>query len=363
MAILGILGFLSIIVGVIMLIVNLIRKKPKKVWGIVSISGLVVFIVAVIFSPPSGKSATQVSQPSATSGTGGQPAGGNQSLVTKNPTVNPNSQSASSSNYPDPTKIRQFFATSIGNAVLFRFELLEEHGYLVPADGTVQVDVFDDKYSLVYHKDFSVNSSQFIDYDTGYEIGKAFEWSSPLTEFKKGVANPNSPYYSGMGTLTFTTAAGKKLPEKDAAVPIPTFTSADWDELAKAAEEAYIKSAVTISQTLSKGNFEVTVTRVGRVGTLNNYIRVDIEVKNIGSDDYFRPSGIALIDFNGKQYPTASFSGILSANPKIIQGTTISGSAMFASVPNTLTSIKLVFKLGLDAQFNPYLFEYPLQLK
>ena len=52
MVALGIIGFFTIIVGILMVIISAIRKRRLRIWGIVAIVGLVLFIVGVSLSEP-----------------------------------------------------------------------------------------------------------------------------------------------------------------------------------------------------------------------------------------------------------------------------------------------------------------------
>lgn len=52
MVALGIIGFFTIIVGILMVIISAIRKRRLRIWGIVAIVGLALFIVGVSLSEP-----------------------------------------------------------------------------------------------------------------------------------------------------------------------------------------------------------------------------------------------------------------------------------------------------------------------
>ncbi len=136
------------------------------------------------------------------------------------------------------------------------------------------------------------------------------------------------------------------------------------------AEEEYNKNAIIVNKKISNDNFEVTVTKAGFFNLYNKwsnkkqYFRVDMEVKNIGSEsDYFSPSGMVIIDNQRNQYES-TFGGTLDTIfSKIYPGVTKKGYVLFKDVPMSVTSVKLVFELGYDAYFNPYLFVYNINLK
>lgn len=88
-----------------------------------------------------------------------------------------------------------------------------------------------------------------------------------------------------------------------------------------------------------------------------------MEVKNVGTEsDYFSPSGMAAIDNQGNQYER-TYGGTLDTFCKVYPGVTKKGYILFEGVPVSITSIKLVFELGYDENWNPYLFEYDINLK
>jgi len=97
-------------------------------------------------------------------------------------------------------------------------------------------------------------------------------------------------------------------------------------------------------------------------GEKKQYFRVDMEIKNIGKESqYFSPSSMVILDGKGNQYES-SFSGTLRTFSKIYPGVTKRGYVLFENVPQSLTSVRLVFELGYDSNFNPYLFEYDITL-
>jgi hypothetical protein len=130
------------------------------------------------------------------------------------------------------------------------------------------------------------------------------------------------------------------------------------------AEEEYAKYAIILNQKIIKGVFEVTVNKAGFFNHENKeYLRVDMQVKNIGSSmDYFLPSGMAILDNQGNQYEN-KYGGTLDTFSQIHPNITEKGYILFEGVPKTIGTVKLVFELGNDAQYNPYLFEYNITLK
>lgn len=232
------------------------------------------------------------------------------------------------------------------------------------SDGNVDLEIFDRVGNSLYHNKFDIKASEFVDYIyplTGQKTGKAYGWRVPISEIKKGVSSIGY----GIAVLIFTTPQGIKLKAMDKMVPIPTYTE---DELKQMTEEEYEKKATIVNQKISKGSFEVTVTKAGfftsyRWDKKKQYFRVDMEVKNIGSKaKYFSPSGMVIIDGQGNQYEK-TYGGTLDTFSKIYPGITKKGYILFENVPTSITSVKLMFELGYDENFNPCLFEYTINLK
>ncbi|RLJ06896.1 MAG: hypothetical protein DRP12_03255 [Candidatus Aenigmatarchaeota archaeon] len=262
-----------------------------------------------------------------------------------------------------PANINLFASSKEGEAIRFYFLLEDANGRNIPGDGHVKLEIFDDLNNSLYYKEFDVKASEFIDYQfelTGQGIGKAYEWRVPISEIKKGIS------YIGLGraVLTFVTPDGKKLYAEDTTVEIPTYTE---EELTEMAEEEYNKNATNVNKTIRKGNFEVTVTKAGffvlyEWGERKQYFRVDMQVKNVGSEsDYFSTSEMVIIDDQGNQHETSD--GTLDTFSKIYPGATKKGYILFEGVPENVTFVRLVFELGYDENFNPYLFEYNIRLK
>ena len=136
----------------------------------------------------------------------------------------------------------------------------------------------------------------------------------------------------------------------------------------QSSEEEYNKNAIDINKKISKGNFEVIVTKAGFfepedwIGK-KQYLRVDLEIKNIGNQsEYFSPEGIVIIDDQKNQYER-TFGGTIDGFSKIYPGVTKKGYVLFEGVPKTANSLKFVFELGYNKNLEPYLFEYEIPLK
>jgi hypothetical protein len=256
--------------------------------------------------------------------------------------------------------IATFTAVKEGAQYRFYFLLEDINGANTAAAGKVKVRVFDDVNSTLYVDEFDVKSSDYVDYQfklTGQEMGKAYEWRTPASQIKKGVAS-----MWGTAQLTFVTSDGTEIQAEDKTMNIPTYTQ---EELAQMAEVEYAKTATVVNKKLSKGSFEVTVEKIGFVNitkysTTTQYLRVDMIVKNVGSEsEYFSPSGMVLLSGQGKQYESA-YGGTLDTYSQIYPGITKDGYVLFEDVPTTETGLKLIFELGYDANYDQYTFQYQL---
>ncbi len=262
-----------------------------------------------------------------------------------------------------PANINQFASVQEGELIRFYFLLEDKGGINTVSDGNVQIEIFDDLNQSLYYKEFEVKASEFVDYVfqlTGTGIGKAYEWRIPIGDIEKGT----SILGFGRATLTFTTPDDKTLNAENTLVPIHSYTE---EELENMYEAEYEDSSTAIDKIITKGNFEITVRKVGYFNSLlfgvtNQYFRVDMEVKNVGSvSEYFLPSGLAIIDSQSIQYEY-TYGGTLDTLSTVYPDVMIKGYLLFEDVPKTETSLRLLFELGYDEYFNPYLFEYNINL-
>lgn len=259
--------------------------------------------------------------------------------------------------------VSMFECVTEGEIIRFYFVLEDENGQNTICDGNVEFQIIDELNDVIYSNEFNVKSSEFIDYEyklTGSPIGKAYEWRVSIADIEKGIS------LLGFGTaiLTFINSKGGTISAEYELVQIPTYSE---EELNDILEEEYINDSTTVNKKLSKGDFEVTAVRVGFFrkydwGEMKKYFRVDMIVKNIGSEQqYFDPSGVAIIDPNNNQYES-SYEGTLEI-VMIYPGVEKSGYFLFNDVPETLQHLNLVFEAGYDDNWDPYLFEYDINLR
>lgn len=257
--------------------------------------------------------------------------------------------------------ISNFIAIVDENTIEARFSLRDRSKEYVPGDGVGEVRIINSNEETVYTGSTNVKKEDFGTYTlilTGEEF-LAYVWEIPIDEIKKSTSSSGTIY------LKFRTKNGEFEEISDSVWGIPTYSE---EELMQLNDDAFLKTAVAINKKLSKGDFEVTVTRVGFFtplvtwGDEREYFRIDMEVKNIGSEkEYFSPSGLAVLDNRGNQYET-EYGGTLDTFSQIYPSVKKSGYILFGRVPKTSQNIKLVFGLGHDGNYDPYSFEYNIPL-
>jgi len=259
-----------------------------------------------------------------------------------------------------PVTVNTFSTVKEGELIRFYFLLADSSGNIIPRDGRVKLQILDDYQTLLYSNEFDVSSSQFVDYQiklTGAYLGKAYEWRVNSANFKKSFGS----YGYGKAYLTFTSSSDNRKLSSESSVTVPCYTS---EEIKQICEQQYLAASTTVNLKLTKGNYEVIVIRVGFFNDYSylekkQYLRVDIQAKNIGSQaSYFSPSGMAIIDNQNHQYDR-TYGGSMDLFSNIYPGVSKSGYILF-EVPNTVTSGKLVFQQGYDVHYNNYIFEYIL---
>lgn len=257
--------------------------------------------------------------------------------------------------------IGNFITIADENKIEARFSLSDSSKEYISGDGVGEVRIINSKGETVYTGSTNVKKEDFGTYTlilTGEEF-LAYVWEIPIDEIKKSTSSSGTIY------LKFRTKNGEFEEIDDSVWGLPTYSE---EELAQLNEEAFFKTSVAINKKLSKGNFEVTVTRVGFFtplvtrGDEKEYFRIDMEVKNIGSEkEYFSPSGLAVLDNQENQYEK-EYGGTLDTFSQMYPSVKKSGYILFERVPKTSQNIKLVFELGHDGNYDPYSFEYNIPL-
>jgi len=110
-------------------------------------------------------------------------------------------------------------------------------------------------------------------------------------------------------------------------------------------------------------HFEIPVDNVEKAKTFyEKLFGWKIERMPMGDEkEYFSPSGLAILDNQGNQYES-EYGGNLDRFSEIYPNVKKSGYLIFKKIPATSQSIKLIFELGHDESYDPYTFEYNIQL-
>lgn len=241
------------------------------------------------------------------------------------------------------------------------FSLQDKDGLNTVADGRVEIVIKDDSEEVVFVKSFGIKQSDFVDYQimlTGIGVGKAYEWRIPKNEIKKGSS------ISGDVELKFTLENGTIFKNETSIYGLEAYTE---EEIKQMEDEIFAKTATTINNTISKGNFTVTVIKAGFIsehdyGVKKDYLRVDLRVKNVSQEtETFTPSGMVVLE--GTNQYEKSYGGTLDVFSQIYPGVEKEGYVLFENVPNTAKNLKLAFELGYDPQYNRYTYEYDINLQ
>ena len=129
-----------------------------------------------------------------------------------------------------------------------------------------------------------------------------------------------------------------------------------------------ITLVIQINKKLSKGDWEITVTKVGyynptvQYGEEKEYLRVDMIVKSIAHQrEYFSPSGMIILDNSNNQYEK-EYGGSLETYSEIYPGVTKEGYILFKAPPRTVKSANLIFEAGHDQNYRGIDYQYEFTL-
>jgi hypothetical protein len=135
---------------------------------------------------------------------------------------------------------------------------------------------------------------------------------------------------------------------------------------ASGSEQAYLKAAIPVNVTVTQGIWQVIVVRAGLFTqtvflSTTTYLRIDLQIANIGTaPDYFQPSHIAVISPQG-QYSVDDFAGTLSTlSNDVYPNFQATGYWLFTGPLTSLSTAKLVFTEGYDANFNGLQWSFQL---
>lgn len=244
-----------------------------------------------------------------------------------------------------PEWISNYVVYKNGNYIEARFCLLDENKDPTSSQGTLSVTIKDETQKIVYSGSKIVNKADYAWYTktlTGEKI-YAYVWQIPYSSLQKGIGYGNA-------TMRFTLPTSIYFQVYDDMVTIPTYTE---EELLALYETQYQAKSTVIGQSLTKGSFKITVTRMGKYtyrpyswSDEKTYFRVDFEVQNIASkSDYLFESNFVILDNLNNQYDQ-QYGGTLDLG-ELYAGVIRKGYLIFPELNPQANRIKiLVTKSG-----------------
>jgi len=258
--------------------------------------------------------------------------------------------------------------------IRFYFVLVNEYGSVVTGNGQASLKITDNLNNILYSEDFGFSSSDFVDYEyslTGQKIGKAFQWKVPFSDIKKGFAT----YGQGKANLKLELSDGRIFTD-DTSVEIPTYTE---EEIMELYGNKYLEKSISIDKTIRKssnyGDFEVTVVRAGefthlKYGTWGDevtHFRIDIKVRNVGSEKgTFYGHDAVILDNSGNQYENNYFDDKFDGGD-IYPDVTKGGYLIFDELKKKPDSVKLIIENGWelsdDYKMIPITYEFNIKFE
>lgn len=242
---------------------------------------------------------------------------------------------------PQLHHIDYFLVNQKDDSLQAQFALLSEDLDVISTDGTVQLTISDEETNkTLYKTEFTIKKSAFKYYQTYF--GKtvlAYQWSIPLSDVEKCISR-------GTAKLTFTATNGKSCSETDEYITLPKYTE---EEIIQMYEDMYLESAIAVEQTITKGDFSITLVRVGHFTHLKHdtfgdevtQFRIDLGVTSIASEsEYIFTSDIVIVDNLNNQY-NYKYEGTLKLG-EIYPGVTREGYVLFPALDENTTRITAI---------------------
>lgn len=246
---------------------------------------------------------------------------------------------------PTPTKpihhIDYFLLQEKDVTLQPQFALMSEDLDFMSTDGTVQLTIFDETTNKpLYETEFTIKKSDFNYYSTllGKEI-LAYQWSIPLSDVEKC-------FSYGTAKITFTATDGRSCSDTTEYITLPKYTE---DEIIQMYEDMFLQSAITVQQTITNGDFSITLVKVGCFAHLEydtwgdevTEFRVDLKVTSIASEpEYIFESDIVILDNLGNQY-NYEYGGTLDLG-EIYPGVTREGYVLFPALNKNANRITVI---------------------
>ena len=186
-----------------------------------------------------------------------------------------------------------------GSGLTVWFNVLDKDGKQVRADGDLEFTIYSAGEKLVYEKRATINKADFekVERLFGREKLLVYSWFIPFDDIGRYVSD------NGRARLVFIPSGQSPLtPIEEEYVEIPKMSD---EEIVQLYEGLYEQTAQTVQKTITKGNFAITLVRVGPFSHLGyetwgdeiTHLRADLSVKNIGGEkDYIFESDAVILD-------------------------------------------------------------------
>jgi len=259
-------------------------------------------------------------------------------------------------------------ADSEDDGIAFSIAPVDASGNLVNAPGILRTFIYENTGTYLEPKRGTLLQSGKIDITVDH-----YDYFS-TKDLRFGISEDFPKTLNGYGVLAieFTTdwtSSGSSETFKDEygfGISIPQYTEYEKEQIL---EEIYEGLSVDINSTKRGGNFEVNLKRAGyysKTGNIENkdlFLRVDLEVKNIGSKrEYFTNRYVTVIDNFGEQYDVSLFDSSFE-NGDLFPGVKRSGYILFDTGGKIIENATVVIEVGRDYYNNELFLPYEVNLK
>jgi hypothetical protein len=244
----------------------------------------------------------------------------------------------------------------------FSFYLVDSKGNNIRQDGQVTIALIDAYNKTLYSNSFKLKASNFSSLSqntlSGANTVDGYEWTIPISEVNKSIAS------HATARLNYSTIDGKSIVAYIFdSVSVPEYSG---EEACLVNEKIYSKNFKTLGLTKTLPNLTISVKGIGFFETAGiddlwfiehsvyssvdnhtkKYLRVDLEFKNTGLEEY-QINSIGLLDKTGNPYhvefdPCNGFNVFIGDDHIILGGgETKRGYVLFENVSDNLPCIEL----------------------
>ncbi len=182
-----------------------------------------------------------------------------------------------------------------------------------------------------------------------------YVWFIPVSQIGK-IINSST----GTAELTFTATDARTFSDTLNPIALPSLTGPETEQLY---EDKYLQSALTVQESQTKGDFNVTLVRVGSwthpmyrsSGPLVANFRVDLIVNDIGTATKYPWSYYTLLDNLGGNHRWVGPNTISLA--QILPGETRAGYVLFPALNPNASAVTLVVTEFMSPENIVYQFQ------